>query len=91
MNAPWPNAQTHQPFQMPERDCSQGQRLGVHPAQTPPHVLRAGQPAQVAIQVTGGELRLVIGLLPIDLPAVAAAPQGRTVAHGSKHAFEGLV
>lgn len=73
MNAPWSNAKTHQLFQVPERGCSQGQWLGVHPAQTPPHIPRAGQPAQVAMQVTGGELRLVIHLLLVELPAVAAA------------------
>lgn len=73
MNAPWPNAKTHRPFQVPERGCSQGQRLGVHPAQTPPHTPRAGQPPQVAMQVTGGELRLAVRLLPVELPAVVAA------------------
>lgn len=73
MNAPWPNAGTHRLFQVPERGCSRRQRLGVHPAQTPPHTPRAGQPAQVAIQVTGGELRLAVCLMPIEPPAVAAA------------------
>lgn len=91
INTPWPNAQTHQPLQVPERDCSQGQRLRVQPARRPPHIPRAGQPAQVAMRVTGGELRPVIGLLPIDLPTVAAAPRGGTDTHGSKHAFERLV
>jgi hypothetical protein len=43
MNAPWPNPKTHRLFQVPERGCSQGQRLGLHPAQTPPHTPRAGQ------------------------------------------------
>lgn len=92
-NAPRPNAQTDQPHRVPERDRSrsQGQRLGVHPARAPSHILRAGQPEQVATQITDGELRPVTGLLPIGMPAVAAAPQDRTVAHGSKHAFEGLV
>ncbi|MGW1029842.1 hypothetical protein ACWD4J_40275 [Streptomyces sp. NPDC002577] len=73
MNAPWPHAKTHRLFQVPEHGCSQGQRLGVHPAQTPPHTPRAGQPAQVAMQVTGGELRLAVRPLPVELPAVAAA------------------
>ncbi|WP_326793170.1 hypothetical protein OHA79_39595 [Streptomyces sp. NBC_00841] len=72
MNAPWPNAKTHRLFQVPERGCSQGRRLGVHPAQTPPHTPRAGQPTQVAMQVTGGERRLAVRLLPGKLPAVAA-------------------
>ncbi|MFF2503543.1 hypothetical protein ACFVTY_09225 [Streptomyces sp. NPDC058067] len=73
MNAPWPNAKIHRLFQVPERGCSPGQRLGVHPTQTPPHAPRAGQPARVAMQVTGCELRLVIRLLPVELPVVAAA------------------
>ncbi|MFE7711628.1 hypothetical protein ACFU6I_39070 [Streptomyces sp. NPDC057486] len=73
MNAPWPDPQTHRLFQVPGRGCSQGQRLGLHPAQTPPHTVRAGQPAQVATQVTGGELRLTAGPLPVEPPAVAAA------------------
>jgi hypothetical protein len=73
MNAPWPNAKTHPLFQVPERGYSQGQRLGLHPAQTPPNTPRAGQPAQVTMQVTGGELRLTVSPLPVELPAVAAA------------------
>ncbi|GED90576.1 hypothetical protein TNCT6_76610 [Streptomyces sp. 6-11-2] len=73
MNAPWPNARTHRLFQVPECGCSQGQRLGVHPAQTPPHTPRTGQPAQVAMQVTGGELRLAVCLMPFEPPAAAAA------------------
>ncbi|MEU0835694.1 hypothetical protein [Streptomyces sp. NPDC005969] len=73
MNAPWPNPKTHRLFQVPERDCSQGQRLSLHPAQTPPHTPRAGQPAQVATQVTGGELHLTARPLPVELPAFAAA------------------
>lgn len=73
MNAPWPNARTHRLFQVPECGCSQEQRLGVHPAQTPPHTPRTGRPAQVAMQVTGGELRLAIGLLPFEPSAVAVA------------------
>ncbi|MGW2908243.1 hypothetical protein ACWC91_38345 [Streptomyces sp. NPDC001204] len=73
MNAPWPNARPHRLFQVRESGCSQEQWLGVHPAQTPPHTPRAGHPAQVAMQVTGGELRLAVYLLPFDPPAVAAA------------------
>lgn len=72
MNAPWPNAKTHRLFQVSERGCSQGQRLGVHPAQTPPHTPRAGQPTQVAMQVTDGELLLSVRPLPGEIPAVAA-------------------
>ncbi|GGJ55872.1 hypothetical protein [Streptomyces brasiliensis] len=67
MNAPWSNAKTHRLFQVPERGCLQGQRLGLHPAQTPPHTPRAGQPAQVAMQVTGSELRLAVRPLPVEL------------------------
>lgn len=73
MNAPWPNAKTQRLFQVPERGCSQGQRLGAHPAQTPPRIPRAGQPVQVTMQATGGELRFAVRLLPVELPAVAAA------------------
>lgn len=57
MNAPWSNAKTHRLFQVPERGCSPGQRLSLHRAQTPPHTPRARQPAQVAMQVTGGPRR----------------------------------
>ncbi len=71
-NAPWPNTMTHRLFQAPERGCSQGQPLGLHPAQTPPHTPQAEQPAQVAVQVTGGELRLAVGVMPVKLPVVAA-------------------
>lgn len=73
LNAPRPNAKTLRLFQVPERGCPQGQRLGVHQAQTPPHTPRVGQPPQVVMQVTGDELRLTIGLLPVELPVVTAA------------------
>ncbi|MDX2705033.1 hypothetical protein PV350_19510 [Streptomyces sp. PA03-6a] len=73
MNAPWPNAKTHRLFQVPERRCSQGRQLGLHPAQTPPHTPLAGQPAQVAMQVTGGEVCLATSPPAVRLPAVAAA------------------
>lgn len=73
MNPPWPNAKTHPLFRVPERGCSQEQQPGLQPAQMPPHTPRAGQPAQVAMQVTGGELRLATSPPPVRLPAVAAA------------------
>lgn len=72
-NAPWPNAKAHRLYQPPERGCSQGQQLSIHPTRTPPHTPRAGQPAQVAMQVTGGEPRLAVCLMPVESPAVAAA------------------
>lgn len=79
MNAPWPNAKTHRLFQVPERGCSQGQQRGIHPAHTPPHTPRAGQPTQAAMQVIGGELRLTVSLLMVELRVVAAATGGTFV------------
>ncbi len=72
-NAPWPNTQTHRPFPMPERGSSQVQQPALHPAQTPPHTPRAGQPAHVAMPVTGGEPHPATSPLPARLRAVAAA------------------
>jgi hypothetical protein len=60
----------------PERGCSQGWRLGLNPAQTPPHTPRARQPAQLALPVSGGELLLVEQPLTAELPVVAAATRG---------------
>ncbi|MEU6572654.1 hypothetical protein [Streptomyces sp. NPDC046805] len=101
MNAPWPNAKTHRLFQVPERGCSQGRRLGLHPAQTPPHTPRTGQPAQVAMQVTDGELHLAVRPLPVERPSAAAATGDESAAQeqaariaraGTKaDTFEGVV
>lgn len=73
MNAPRPNTKTHRLFPVPERRCSQRQQAGLHPAQTPPHTPRAGQPAPAATQVTGGELRHATSPPAVRRPAVAPA------------------
>ncbi|MFE7313987.1 hypothetical protein ACFU7T_12890 [Streptomyces sp. NPDC057555] len=73
MNTPWPNAKTHRLFRMLQRGCSQGQRLGLHPTPPPPYTPRTGKPAPVAMQITGGELRLAVVPLPVELATVTAA------------------
>lgn len=69
MNAPWPNAKTHQLFQVPERGCPKGPTTGRPSGPNAPAHPASRQPALVAMQVTGGELRLAARLMPVELPA----------------------
>lgn len=48
VDASRPSAKAHQPFPVSDGGCSQGQWLGVRPAQTPPHISWLRQPALVA-------------------------------------------
>ncbi len=72
MNAPWPNEKARPLSQLPEGGRCLRQRSSLHPAQTPPHTPRAGQPAQADREETDCQLCLRVGPLPVELSAVAA-------------------